>query len=154
MSRRAATVSRVDLGRVLDTVKLDGRIAANQRRAAVRRVTPILGAAIMAQIPPELVERERSCGTFVYFMRVGDRLKIGMSGNVRKRAKAIQTGQSDQVEVIYSVKGGRELEKHFHARFEAIRLHGEWFEYRGPLKAFLAGLPYNESEHYAHEWHL
>lgn len=132
----------------------DNRAAANRRRAVVRRIDPVLGAAILAQVPAELVEKEKGCGSCVYFMRVGDRMKIGMSKNVRGRAKEIQTGQSEPVEVVYSVKGGRELEKYFHVRFVTEKLHGEWFKYRGPLKAFLDGLPFNESEHSLHEWRL
>jgi hypothetical protein len=123
-----------------------GRIAANERRAIIKRVPPMVRTTILSQVPTELVEKERGCGTYVYFMRVGERMKIGMSKNVRNRAKEIQTGQSEQVEVIYSVKGNRELEKYFHSRFNAVKLHGEWFRYRSALKAFLAALPYDESE--------
>src|SRR5690349_18449708 len=110
MTRRAAAFSQADITRAgrgalkaglpvrrVDPERLpgdrDNRAAANRRRAVVRRIDPVLGAAILAQVPADLVEKEKDCGSFVYFMRVGDRMKIGMSKNVRGRAKEIQTGQ-------------------------------------------------------------
>jgi hypothetical protein len=127
--------------------KIDGRGAANQRRARFRRVPLEKGAEIRILIPQQVLDAESGCETFVYFMQVGRRVKIGMSKNVKKRAKDIQTGQSDRVEVRYSVKGGRILEKHFHQKFKSENLHGEWFRLDGPIEHFLNGLPYSESEH-------
>jgi hypothetical protein len=124
----------------------DGRVAPYERRAVIKRIKPSRGMAILSLIPSEILEKEKNCGTFVYFLLVGDRMKIGMSRNVRKRASDIQTGQSERVEVAYSVRGGRALESYFHKRFGTERLHGEWFRYRGVLKSFLDGLPYEESE--------
>lgn len=74
---------------------------------------------------------------WVYFLRVGQRIKIGHAINVENRLKALQTGSPEKIEVVMAVLGGRRQEERYHARFNAQHERGEWFRYEGALKEFL-----------------
>jgi hypothetical protein len=105
-----------------------------RKQRAARAISPILEA-----IPEELIATEANAVTSVYFLAAGEKIKIGISVNIDKRIKALQTGTPDKIEVLFTITGGRRLEKYFHGRFAAEWLGGEWFSYRGAIKAFLSG---------------
>ena len=75
---------------------------------------------------------------YVYFLRMGDTLKIGFSRNVGVRLRSIQTGCPEPAEVIKIIPGTDQTERYFHAHFAAHRLSGEWFRLDGALAAFVA----------------
>jgi hypothetical protein len=59
----------------------------------------------------------------VYYIRFGDRLKIGTSANPRQRLHRVR-----HEELLAFERGGRSLEQHRHAQFAAERLERtEWF---------------------------
>jgi hypothetical protein len=64
----------------------------------------------------------------VYYMRMGNRCKIGYSANLRTRLGAIRPEELLAVE-----RGPMALERQRHREFQALRTHGEWFELRSPL---------------------
>lgn len=124
-------------------VKIDGRIAANKKRAkpVVRRTPEDRRASIVALLPPDIVEQGTAATTFVYFAKCGARIKIGFTKNIRQRMKALQTGLSEQIEVVFALRGGKVLEAHLHAMFKSQRLHGEWFSFGGNIQRFLNAMP-------------
>lgn len=75
----------------------------------------------------------------VYFLRVGDFVKIGVSRDARKRAYTIvhalsRNGAPDAAitqpapaQIIALVPGDRATEAAFHVAFESLRVQGEWF---------------------------
>lgn len=65
--------------------------------------------------------------SFVYFIKSQAAIKIGVSYNPKKRLKAIQTGHADRLELIAWCGGDETVEREYHRRFAAHRLHGEWF---------------------------
>ncbi|WP_369523979.1 GIY-YIG nuclease family protein [Salinibacterium soli] len=82
----------------------------------------------------------------VYYVRAGDRIKIGTSGNPRGRLAALHWDQ-----LLAFERGGRTLEQRRHAQFAAHRYPGsEWFASNEPLLAHIAALsagvddPWNE----------
>jgi len=77
--------------------------------------------------------------TYVYFMLVRNRVKIGFSKNPKRRAEDLQTALPDKISVVLKMKGGRELEREMHARFKDLRLGREWFAYHGALADFIHG---------------
>ena len=97
--------------------------------------------AVLAIVPAEILDAERDCKTWVYFLRAGHRVKIGYSKDPVERAQALRTSLADQAEITFTVKGGRKLEQFFHRVFEGERLQGEWFYYPGKIALFLRGLP-------------
>lgn len=62
----------------------------------------------------------------VYYLRLGNRIKIGFSTNVRKRASGLGVE-----EILATEPGSFELEKQRHREFVEYRVTHEWFE-QGP----------------------
>lgn len=58
----------------------------------------------------------------VYFARLGDLIKIGVSKDPRRRAKDLNA------ELIHLEHGGRERERELHRAFKDARIRGEWFD--------------------------
>jgi hypothetical protein len=78
---------------------------------------------------------------YVYFLRMGDALKIGFSRNVGTRLRSIQTACPEPAEIVKIIPGTDQTERYFHAHFAAHRLSGEWFRLDGELAAFVARRP-------------
>jgi hypothetical protein len=70
----------------------------------------------------------------VYYLRFGDRIKIGTSGNPRRRFAALRYD-----EVLAFERGDRTLEQRRHAQFAAHRLspRSEWFGSHDALLAHI-----------------
>jgi hypothetical protein len=64
----------------------------------------------------------------VYYMRVGNRVKIGTSVRLSERMKAI-----NPEELMTTEFGGIDVERRRHEEFKLLRTHGEWFKLEGPL---------------------
>jgi hypothetical protein len=64
----------------------------------------------------------------VYYMRMGNRCKIGYTTNLRSRVATI-----NPEELLGWEPGSRKLEQERHKQFADLRTHGEWFRYEGPL---------------------
>jgi hypothetical protein len=64
-------------------------------------------------------------------------VKIGQTGDIRKRLAGLQTASPMRLEVLWSHHGGFYLEQLLHHQFERYRLHGEWFNFgrSDPVKA-------------------
>jgi hypothetical protein len=70
----------------------------------------------------------------VYYLRHGDRVKIGTTGNPRQRFAAIWHEQ-----LLAFERGDRRLEQRRHAQFAGDRFEGsEWFRMSRPLRAHIA----------------
>lgn len=71
----------------------------------------------------------------VYFLVIGDKVKIGTTINKRQRfASMLPPGATFALELPGSYK----LESELHKRFAADRLEGEWFRLSDQIKAFIA----------------
>lgn len=80
-------------------------------------------------LPPPRVE-------VVYYLRNGDRMKIGTTANPRQRFAAIW-----HEELVAFERGGRALERRRHDQFAADRFAGsEWFRLSRALQRHAAGL--------------
>jgi len=70
----------------------------------------------------------------VYVIRAGyTHYKIGVSENVTKRLRQLQTGNPERLKVIHiqgfpDISIARIIEKHLHRMLKDYRLNGEWFE--------------------------
>jgi hypothetical protein len=74
-------------------------------------------------------------GTVVYYVRIGNRCKIGYSTNLRSR---LATFNPEELLVIEP--GGRVLEQRRHHEFRELHTHGEWFRYEGALEEHVTRL--------------
>lgn len=68
----------------------------------------------------------------LYFIReVGTtHYKIGISSNVEKRLGALQSANSNKLEIVCVIKYGELFERRLHDLFEDRNIHGEWFDLR------------------------
>jgi len=60
-----------------------------------------------------------------------NRKKIGVTNDIDKRLKTLQTGNPEKLKVIWYEDGLLEptkLERHLHRQFASNRLNGEWFK--------------------------
>lgn len=64
----------------------------------------------------------------VYYMRLGNRAKIGHTANLKQRMSAIQPEDCMTYEL-----GGTQLEGRRHRQFAHLRVSGEWFDLQGEL---------------------
>lgn len=78
--------------------------------------------------------RPRQMGSVVYYIRFGERIKIGTTFDLEQRLAALPHD-----EVLLTEPGGVELEKQRHRQFNAHLIAGrEWFEAHPDLLAFIA----------------
>lgn len=92
---------------------------------------------ILAKADGEKPWRRRARKSYIYFIRAGDMVKIGVSVDPSKRFEALQTGCPIKCELVHIEYGGIEREAHHHQRFAELREHGEWFRYEDALRTFL-----------------
>lgn len=71
----------------------------------------------------------------VYYMRVGNRVKIGFTTNLTARIAQVMPE-----EVLTTEPGGRLLEDVRHRQFADLRVAREWFRLEGPLIGHIACL--------------
>lgn len=73
----------------------------------------------------------------VYFVQVGNRIKIGTTTGMRGRLDNIRTMAGHEPKVLRMLPGGRREERQAHALFTEERVRGEWFEPSDRLMAFI-----------------
>lgn len=76
-----------------------------------------------------------SADPIVYYIRFGDRVKIGTTTNLKARL-----GVVPHDEVLATEPGGRDVERARHVQFAATRITREWFAYSTELKQHIARL--------------
>jgi len=71
----------------------------------------------------------------VYFVRNGDRVKIGTTSNLRKRVQSLSLRTGD---VLLALNGGQKREQSLHARFRTFRIADtEWFSFVPEIRAYI-----------------
>ncbi|MGW3024814.1 GIY-YIG nuclease family protein [Streptomyces sp. NPDC001221] len=114
--------------------RLDSERAAKTRRQAERQeeweqLTTSLNRIEFSGVP------DGRHGSVVYFLRNGDRVKIGTSTNLRQRVENLSLRRQD---LILVVEGDRTAERVFHDRFDGQRIgFTEWFHLAGDLARWL-----------------
>jgi hypothetical protein len=122
--------------------------AADQRRReerlqrAISRFHSSGSPTIPAQRKPEEPEAypwpipEGKHRPYVYFVRNGDRVKIGTTTNLRNRISSLSLRTSD---IVLLLLGDRHGEQGLHRRFAAQRIgNTEWFHYTGAVAEYVA----------------
>jgi len=87
-----------------------------------------VGDVVDDELPPPRVD-------VVYYLRYGDRVKIGTTANPRQRLAAIWHD-----EVLAFERGDRTLERRRHAQFAEDRLGGEWFRLSPAVRDHVASV--------------
>lgn len=109
---------------------IDAGRRAYEADPAVREMRSIERAAARKADPFTIMD-----GEVVYYMRIGNRVKIGWSTNLPYRLAAI-----NPEELMVTEPGNRILERARHDQFSELRTHGEWFRLESPLAAHILDL--------------
>jgi hypothetical protein len=109
-------------------------------RHAIRVYRAVAAHIALADVDPSALafdggtpdlERSTRLGS-VYFVRLGDRVKIGFSAHLRKRMEVIP-----HEEFLGRIPGTMRDEKNLHRRFAHLRTTGEWFKADDELLTFI-----------------
>lgn len=73
----------------------------------------------------------------VYVVQCDYRVKIGYTANLASRMHALKTAHHRPLRLLVSFDGDKTIEKAIHARFADLRVAGEWFALRKPIKEWL-----------------
>jgi hypothetical protein len=73
--------------------------------------------------------RVHTCGTnsCVYFIESLGKIKIGCTKDIYRRLESLQTSCPTEVNLLFLIDGGTEMESILHNKFKAHYSHGEWF---------------------------
>lgn len=125
LRRLGTEITQDVMARVLDKVE-----AAHREQHAIAAPTQIQP---MRRASRGRFRNVQVDGAVVYYMRIGNRVKIGTSTNLAKRLQAINPEELMAVE-----SGGADKERIRHEQFAALRTHGEWFRLEPPLTDHIA----------------
>ena len=79
--------------------------------------------------------------SWVYFLRAGDRLKVGFSRNPEQRIETLKTGCPDPIILLGTMLGGRKEERQIHSTLKNFRANGEWFDLSAEsVKTYLSAI--------------
>jgi hypothetical protein len=74
---------------------------------------------------------------YVYFVRAGDRIKIGRATDPCQRFRGLQTAHPEALSLVLSIPAHAALEGAIHDRFAHLKERGEWFRVEPDLVAFI-----------------
>lgn len=77
--------------------------------------------------PPSRKEKNPREPGFIYFLRVGELVKIGYSNRPTRRLKELRTAMGVEFDAFLAVRGVRADERIIHEALEKHRRHREWF---------------------------
>lgn len=109
-------------------IKLPGRTWCYN---VLPKLTNHLG--VVVPLPPQ-----RKRASLVYFIKDGEKVKIGHSIKPTVRMKALET--HNKLELLLTIPGGQPRERQLHAKFRAFRTKGEWFNLVPEITKYIAGL--------------
>lgn len=104
-------------------------------RTSRGRITRVLPAFTFLGHPQNAVF---PAGEIVYFVYSAGRIKIGYSTGMRGRHRNLLSSGPFPPVVFLIVAGSVEDEQAIHRKFDAERLHGEWFALSDRLRTYLA----------------
>ncbi len=75
-------------------------------------------------------QKLKDATSIVYLLKgcVTGYYKIGVTTNLNKRIKQVRNNSSEEITLEFLSRGGRELEKVLHQKYESQKVKGEWFK--------------------------
>lgn len=111
-----------------DPISYPPRGLSREEAARYTGVAKLGNGATMKKRYPE--------GPVVYFVCIGDCVKIGFSTNLKSRMKTFRTSSAD-TQVLLTIPGGRDLERRLHNLLQEQRIERELFHLEGRVAEFL-----------------
>jgi len=137
MSRRPARITQTEIDRALKSAsRLGGGwgIEIDMQHGTIRPIECV--PRIIEHV--ETIASEWPIHTFIYFVGVGDYVKIGFTKNIRRRLDTFATANPEALKLYYCMKGHREFESYLHGIFSEYRVEGtEWFTLGSGLRQWL-----------------
>lgn len=93
---------------------------------------------VIQLIPPIPPGQRRQRVSLVYFIRDGDKVKIGHS--VKPTARMSQLRTHSELELLAVCHGGPDRERALHKRFKKYRIKGEWFTLVSAITKYIASM--------------
>lgn len=110
-----------------------GHQAAVTEASAEAKPTTGTGEPAAASRPWEIPARKHR--PLVYFLRNGNRIKIGTTTELKRRIRTLALRPEN---VVLLLDGDQRLERELHRQFAGLRIgNSEWFAYDGPLIDFV-----------------
>lgn len=82
-----------------------------------------------SKVRPRTTQMPRDVGRHLYVIRnpITNHIKIGHTRNIQQRFRALQNGNSVELELVQVFRGCGHLETELHMHFSEHRQMGEWF---------------------------
>ena len=98
--------------------------AAQRRMAQMRELV-----ATFRSLPASATKSAKARPSWLYLMQIGDEgpVKIGVTHDVEARRKTLSTASPYPINVRFIGVGLAHRERMLHARFDHLRMNGEWF---------------------------
>jgi hypothetical protein len=77
---------------------------------------------------------------YLYFIRCGDAVKIGVSSDPETRMQALSTGAPGKLYLLAKFPNSGNLENQCHKKLSHLRISGEWFRYTYEIDQLIRGL--------------
>jgi hypothetical protein len=74
---------------------------------------------------------------YVYFVRAGNKVKIGRTTDPGRHVRALQTAHHEDLALVLTIPAHAALEGAIHRRFQHLKTRGEWFRVEADLVAFI-----------------
>jgi len=86
-----------------------------------------------AKVIESVLPQDNRDRQYIYVIKnpENDRVKIGVSNNVEKRLKTLETGAGTKLDLVYQsiiCSNAFDIENTVHKHFQEYRVFGEWFE--------------------------
>lgn len=138
----AAAQQSPSWGYVLDYLRVLGELGIHAHNMGLDMFQRCVQAAeakmeeAVKDRPPPPEPNTKGHDSVVYYMKLGDLVKIGISKRIAQRVMAFNPQRVLAVE-----PGSHALETVRHHQFTELHEHGEWFRYEQPLKEHIRQLP-------------
>ncbi len=77
---------------------------------------------------------------YLYFIKCGDAVKIGVSSDPESRMKILGTGAPGELKLLASIPNSGNLESSCHKKISHLHLCGEWYLYNYETKMMIKEL--------------
>lgn len=112
-------------------------LGTSDREEGIVRFNAFVSATREGKILPRDAAKLPYGGSYVYFIRCGQFIKIGSSENPANRLRALRTGNPFPLSILKTVPGDGAVEFAYQREFRAHLHRDEWFRDEGSLREFL-----------------
>lgn len=140
-----ASRSTYRIGAHVGTERKTGKMVPGDNGEMVEQV--IVDFPTMRPPRPTLLKPTPTFSTIYFIGSDGGPIKIGYTKDITIRLRDLRLANALPLSLLASTNGRTKLEREYHARFAAHRLHGEWFAPHPDILAEIDRLNTKDSSH-------